>query len=76
MNKSGPPKLVALPSTGEGARDAAADRCVHCGTPAPRSPTLPMLVGNQFGWRLTCVHAACGQIRVDWHCPRCWRKRR
>ncbi|WP_437813994.1 hypothetical protein [Sorangium sp. So ce1078] len=51
-------------------------RCVDCGTPAPKTETNYTLISSRYGWRLTRTVDANGQRMMEWRCPGCYSRYR
>ncbi|XXT20331.1 hypothetical protein WME94_02020 [Sorangium sp. So ce429] len=53
-----------------------AQRCVDCGTPAPKTETNYTLISSRYGWRLTRTVDASGRRMMEWRCPACYTRYR
>ncbi|WP_437675795.1 hypothetical protein [Sorangium sp. So ce131] len=47
-------------------------RCVDCGTAAPKTETNYTLISSRYGWRLTRTLDADGRRTLEWRCPGCY----
>jgi hypothetical protein len=52
------------------------NHCVGCGTSSPATETNYTLIGPQYGWRVSRSVDPKGRKIAEWHCPKCWARRR
>jgi hypothetical protein len=48
--------------------------CDDCGAQAPPADTDSALISVKYGWRLSRIPTADGQVALHWRCPDCWKR--